>query len=951
MQDSLRDSLQDSIQNSMQGARRIASNSTLRSMVCFALVAALHTTVHADAPGMLLYSGTSIGQRAFEAPFRKFVKIGEHGVGAVNGSTFPLTAILPGGEPFVFVDDPSSPFASPPSDLRPLTDIALVVNAVVAVQDDGWVRGWGPSIHPWFPPEPVVDISVSLAYVACVGQSGQVHLWNHLGQLPHSGTSGDATNVSLAVKWGLTRRSNGSLETFTYLDGSMPSISLPTGVAEIAATGGSTTPLAIAILADGSMRSLTSPFVEPGAFQRVRLNSNRLIALDTAGRAKWSTWNPQIQDWNPLTELPGCFDDVGVPAIGTSSVMLAICSTDSDRNGEEDRLQILRGEMPDVNGDLVNDSVQPPTALLDEDENGKIDVLESATVSGRKRPSIVTWYGNGPVQQTVGMIALDRIPANARSLRTIRLQHALTTPWGQSIEGRHVRYGIWLDPDGDGSPTDAVQVFDGEFVLNSDGVQSLDLDGLWIGPPGTSVFHGLLYDQPSGQPQIAIYTSYPPTGSTISDPLAVSRRRSRNWFRASTTSVPNLTSTAAAREAQAFELWGHYGNIPSLCLTWNERLPSDADSDGALDVFTCGASEPPFWMPEPDLNSDGVPDGTSPDCDGDGMLDIVAIRTGANDCDRNLVADGCSAVAYWMPSHAPPTVSGNNAIRRWTFRALPPPIGAGTLVIEASAGLADPATGLSIRIDGGTPIQLFLEDGTDCASPANTHVLTLDEAQLATLIADEILAIEVTAIGDPSAPACPDAFVRIGLQYTIRAAECVVNGIPDRCETKFPDCNGNGLDDGCELDNPANDVDGNGTLDGCELDCNRNGMPDTHELALDPSLDCDGSGYLDACEFVDCDGNGVHDPCQTTAPADDCNSDGIPDVCQSLADADGDGTPDVCECPADISGDGFVTGMDLSLLMMSWGTVGDSAGDIDRDGDVDAQDLSILLEAWGVCGS
>ena len=55
----------------MQGARRFASNSTLRSMVCFALVAALHTTEHADAPGMLLYTGTSIGQRAFEAPFRE----------------------------------------------------------------------------------------------------------------------------------------------------------------------------------------------------------------------------------------------------------------------------------------------------------------------------------------------------------------------------------------------------------------------------------------------------------------------------------------------------------------------------------------------------------------------------------------------------------------------------------------------------------------------------------------------------------------------------------------------------------------------------------------------------------------------------------------------------------------------------------------------------------------
>ena len=935
----------------MQGARRFASNSTLRSMVCFALVAALHTTVHADAPGMLLYTGTSIGQRAFEAPFRKFSKLGQHGIGSVNGTTFPLTAILPGGEPFVFADDPASPYRSHPSDLRPLTDIAYAINSVLAVQDDGWVRSWGPSTHSWLPPEPVVDLSVSPAYVACVGQSGQVHVWNHLGPVPHSTTSGDATQVSLATMWGLVKRSNGSLETFTYLDGTTPAITLPTGVRDLAATGGPTTPRAIAIIDDGSMRSLNSPFVEQGDFRKVVLNAGRMITLDGAGRAKWSTWNSQTQDWNPLTEIPGCFDDVGVPSIGSPNVMYAICSTDSDRNGEEDRLQILRGEMVDVNGDLVHDAVQPPTILLDEDENGTIDALESATISGRKKPSDATWYGSGPVQQLVGMIALDRIPANARSLRTIRLQHALSTPFGSSIAGRPVRYGIWLDPNGDGSPTDAVQVFEGEFVLNSDGVQSIDLDGLWIGPPGTCIFHGLLYNQPSGQSQIAIYTSYPPSSPITADPFAVSRRRCRNWFRASVSSIPNLTSTQAAREAQAFELWSHHGNIPSLCLTWNERLPTDADSDGALDVFTCGAAEPRFWMPEPDRDSDGIPDGTSPDCDGDGSLDILAIAAGGSDCDSNLVADGCTAVEYWMPSQAPPAVSGSHAVRRWTLRALPRPLGAGTLLVEASAALADAATGLSLRIEGGEPLEIFVTDGDDCASPANSISIPLEETQLATLVADEVLAVEITAIGDSTVTACPDAFVRIGLQYTIRAAECVANGIPDRCEGTFPDCNGNGLDDGCELDDPANDVDGNGTLDACQFDCDRDGVPDAYELSLDPSLDCDASGYLDACEFVDCDGNGVHDPCQTTAPADDCNSDGIPDVCQSLADADGDGTPDVCECPADISGDGFVTGMDLSLLMMSWGTVGDSAGDIDRDGDVDAQDLSILLEAWGVCGS
>lgn len=935
----------------MQGARRFASNSTLRSMVCVALVAAVHATVHADAPGMLLSTTPTVGKPLFEVPFRKFARIGQHGPDIVNGTSSPLTAILPGGAPFVFTDDPASSYAIPPSDLRPITDIAFGVGAVIAVQDDGWVRSWGPHVLSSLPQEPVVDLSVGL-FAAAVGKSGTVHVWDATGALTHSGTSGDTTQVAIADKWGLALRTDGSLEIFTFLDGAPPTLALPPSSIDVAAAGRSDAPRAIAIRGDGSLKSLTSPFTQPGDYRKIALSPGRLVALDGVGRAQWTTWNDGTADWIPLSDITGRFDDVGTTATGTAGApMFAICSTDSDRNGEEDRLQILQGSMFDVNGDLVNDAVQPPSILLDLDANNVADVLESATISGRKKPAGTVFCITTIPQQLVGLIALDRVPAGAQTLRTVRFQHTLQSWSGASIAGREVRYGIWLDPNGDGSPIDAVQLFEGTFVLNRDGVQSIDLGDLYVGPPGTCVFHGLLYSQPTGQPVPCLF----PTDSlaTFGDPFAHSRRRSRCWFHASaaSASVPNLTSMHAMRDSHAIDPYGLPGYLSSLCLTWNDRRPTDADNDGALDVFTCGAASPTWWITEPDRDSDGVPDGTSPDCDGDGSLDIVAIRGGASDCDANLVADGCTSVTYWMPSQSPPTASGTASTRRWTLRALPRPVGGGALVIEASAALASTTAGLSVRIDGGTPISVFVADGNDCASPANTHTIPVDEQLLAALLADEVLAVEVASIGNPSSINCPGAFVRIGLQYTIRAAECVVNGIPDRCETKFPDCNGNGLDDGCELDNPANDVDGNGTLDGCELDCNRNGVPDAHELALDPSLDCDGSGYLDACEFVDCDGNGVHDPCQTTAPADDCNSDGIPDVCQSLADADGDGTPDACECPADISGDGFVTGMDLSLLMMSWGTVGDSAGDIDRDGDVDAQDLSILLEAWGVCGS
>jgi hypothetical protein len=70
----------------------------------------------------------------------------------------------------------------------------------------------------------------------------------------------------------------------------------------------------------------------------------------------------------------------------------------------------------------------------------------------------------------------------------------------------------------------------------------------------------------------------------------------------------------------------------------------------------------------------------------------------------------------------------------------------------------------------------------------------------------------------------------------------------------FPDCNGNGQDDGGEFG------------------CDGNGVPDECEIAADPSLDCDLDGILDSCEInfqpsLDGNGNGVLDACENLAMA------------------------------------------------------------------------------------
>ena len=87
-------------------------------------------------------------------------------------------------------------------------------------------------------------------------------------------------------------------------------------------------------------------------------------------------------------------------------------------------------------------------------------------------------------------------------------------------------------------------------------------------------------------------------------------------------------------------------------------------------------------------------------------------------------------------------------------------------------------------------------------------------------------------------------------------------------------------------------------------DCDGNGLEDSCEIASDPSLDCDQDGILDFC-FV------------TEFPYEDCDVNLVPDVCElSLpgADTDGNGTLDVCDCgltglalphPDPISGESF----------------------------------------------
>jgi hypothetical protein len=56
----------------------------------------------------------------------------------------------------------------------------------------------------------------------------------------------------------------------------------------------------------------------------------------------------------------------------------------------------------------------------------------------------------------------------------------------------------------------------------------------------------------------------------------------------------------------------------------------------------------------------------------------------------------------------------------------------------------------------------------------------------------------------------------------------------------------------------------------------------------------------------------------------------------------------VAPCPEDLNGDGLVTGADLGILLLDWGTDA-PLSDLDADGEVDGADIGLMLLAWGTC--
>ena len=288
---------------------------------------------------------------------------------------------------------------------------------------------------------------------------------------------------------------------------------------------------------------------------------------------------------------------------------------------------------------------------------------------------------------------------------------------------------------------------------------------------------------------------------------------------------------------------------------------------------------------------------------------------------------------------------------------------------EASADLGLASELFYCRINGGNWSQVYFDAERDCAIPPNCTNAGLNGALYYGAAWGNSLVVDITASPSVTAATCPQAFIRLLVQYDAFIdddcngnrrndacdiadgilADCDDNGWADSCQIAHlpgTDCNGNGIPDCCDARNGARDCDQNGQLDECQihadpsLDCNHNGQLDTCEIAYGFATDVNRNGIPDSCDVAagrlrDCDHNGIADVIELENPANDLNHDSILDSCLIAS--------------PDLFVDGNVNSADLAVMLSFWGTP-DPRADLNGDGIVGAKDAAMLLSAWGHVG-
>ena len=326
--------------------------------------------------------------------------------------------------------------------------------------------------------------------------------------------------------------------------------------------------------------------------------------------------------------------------------------------------------------------------------------------------------------------------------------------------------------------------------------------------------------------------------------------------------------------------------VPDLCqLAFGTA--TDCDANGEIDI--CQILAGTLDDCDADLLADlcEIADGSEIDCDGNGFLDSCQIAGGVDlDCDANGILDLCETTGvYAHPVIETPPLPVDTAIAVSTVIVSIPGI-----IEDIDVAVEIPHVFIGdLEVDLGSPAMTTVRLHDNTGSTADDLIVTYDDdggpgtitpfQPLSAFDGVSAVGTWTLTVADTFPSADNGSLASWNLFVGIQGA-----GIPD--------CNTNGIHDGCEID--------------ASSDCNTNGVLDSCDIASGTSLDANSDGVPDECG----------PPAQTYVRG-DVNADANLD----LSDAIGvlqflfAGVATACEVALDVNGSNVVDLADAIALL------------------------------------
>ncbi len=226
---------------------------------------------------------------------------------------------------------------------------------------------------------------------------------------------------------------------------------------------------------------------------------------------------------------------------------------------------------------------------------------------------------------------------------------------------------------------------------------------------------------------------------------------------------------------------------------------------------------------EPDCNGNGAPDdsdvssGFSQDCNGNGMPDECDIAAGLEaDCNGNGVPDECDLLAGTSDDCNANGIPDECDVIRLTAEFAPldaehphvllvapaPPATSQEVRfrVRARGDLGEQTQFLRVGLGAVVVRRLFNANGLACPAGAQHAGFELPRAAFNERLQSGALELRIST--SASVVVCPASFAQVDIEYGANgAADCNRNGLPDSCDIaagRSPDVNGNGIPDECD---------------------------------------------------------------------------------------------------------------------------------------------------------